>query len=234
MEKHNKEKVEEKKEKIEVASNLTSSESKKIKSVGSRKKITISKNILIAVAVVIAVAIVGALFFYYKGLLIAATINGSPISRLAVISELEKTSGKKILESLVIKKLIDDEARAKGIVIASADIDAEIKTIEEQIKAQGATLDQALTEQGITLDFLKNQIAVQKKLENLLADQVQVSDADITKYIADNKVTIPAGEEATYKEQIKSQLKQQKLSDAATAFIESLRTKSKINYFVNY
>ena len=91
-----------------------------------------------------------------------------------------------------------------------------------------------MSEQGITLSYLKDQITVQKELEGLLADQIAVSDADVKKYIADNKITVPKGQEANFNDQIKNQLKQQKLSDSASALIETLKAKSKIRYFVNY
>ena len=197
-------------------------------------KITISKRALVAAAIIIAIAAVGALAFYLKGLVIAATVDGMPIYRLSVIYSLERNAGKKTLDALITKKLIDNEARAKGVVVTPADVDAEIKKIEDQVKTQGVTLDQAISEQGITLNYLKDQITVQKELEGLLADQLGVTDADIKKYIADNKITVPKGEEANFNDQIKNQLKQQKLSDAATTLLDSLRAKSKINYFVNY
>ncbi len=222
--------IEEVKEKVEAAPNQELLEPKKVE----KLKIAISKKFLIIAAVIIAVAAVGALAFYLKGLVIAATVDGMPIYRLSVISSLERNAGKKTLEALITKKLIDNEARAKGIAVTPGDVAAEIKKIEDQVKTQGITLDQAMSEQGITLNYLKDQITVQKELEGLLVDQIGVSDADIKKYIADNKITVPKGEEATFNEQIKNQLKQQKLSDAAIALLDSLRAKSKINYFVNY
>lgn len=198
------------------------------------KKIAISKKSLLIAAVIIALSALGALIFYYKSLFIAATVNGSPIYRLSVISELELVSGKKTLESLITKKLIDGEAAAKGIAITPAEVDAEIKKIENQVIAQGGTLEQALAEQGVSLKYLRRQAAVQKELEALLADRIQVSDEEIKKFMADNKITVPAGKEAEYKEQIIGQLKQQKMSASAPALIDSLRTKSRINYFLNY
>jgi len=225
-----------KKEQVEVMPSPAPVEPQKIESINKPNKIAISvhKNAIIALVVVIIIAAIGGLLFYYKGLFISATINGTPISRLAVISELESVYGKKTLESLITKKLIDNEALAKGIKVSQEEINAEIKTVEDQLKAQGMTLDQALIEQGVTLNYLKNQIEFQKKIETLLADQIQVSEEDITKFIADNQITVPEGEEANYNEQITSQLKQEKLSSAASALLESLRVKSKIKYFTNY
>ena len=232
-------KIKEKKEKIEkvqVIPEQVLTEPKNIEPTVKPKKIAINihKNTIIAIIIIIVIALIGGLFFYFKSLFIAATVNGSPISRLAVVSELETTYGKKTLESLVTKKLIDDEAVAKGVIISSADIDAEVKTVEDQLKAQGMTLENALIEQGVTLEYLKKQILVQKELEGLLADQLQVSEEEINKFIEDNKITIPEGEEANYKEQITEQLKQEKLSTAASALLESLKEKSKINYFISY
>jgi len=199
-----------------------------------RKKITINKRtVILAVIIVVVAALVG-LGWRYKGLLIAATVNGSPISRLAVISELEKSSGKGALDSMINQKLIDDEASKKGITVTSDEVSTQIKTIEDQLKAQGQTLDQALSAQGMTQADLEKQVLTQKKLEKLLADKIAVTDAEVAQYIKDNKVTVPAGQEATYNTQIKNQIEQQKFSDAATALVGTLRSQAKINYYVNY
>jgi len=186
-------------------------------------------------AVIIAIIIIlAALVYYYKGLFIAATINGSPITRLAVIEELEKASGKQALDSLITKKLINDEAIKKGISVASEEVDAEIKNIEDQVKAQGQTLEQVLTAQNMKLEDLKQQISTRKILEKILADKLQVTEDEITKFIKDNNVTIPEGQEITYKNQIIAQLKQQKLNTEAELLITSLKSQSVIKYFINY
>lgn len=200
-------------------------------SMAIRKRKTISIKTAV---IIVSVVIIGALAFYYKGLFIAATVNGSPISRFAVIRELEKESGKKTLDALITETLINDEIRKKGVTVSNDEVDAEIKNIEDQIKAQGKTLDQALAAQGITREYFKKQIAIQKKLEKLLADKIQVTDTEVEQYIKDNKVTIPKGQETDYKNQIKNQLQQKKFSDAAGSLIDSLRSQAKINYFVNF
>ena len=104
-------------------------------SVKKRKFINTKTAIIVAVIIILA-----ALAYYYKSLFIAVTVNGSPITRLAVIEELEKVSGKQVLDSLITKKLINGEAIKKGVSVTSEEVDAEIKNIENQIKAQGQTL----------------------------------------------------------------------------------------------
>lgn len=194
-----------------------------------------SKTISVKTAIVIAALIVVfALAFYYKGLFVAATVNGSPVSRLSVISELEKSGGKKALDTLVTKKLLNDAAKKAGIVVTSDEISAEVAKIEDQVKAQGGTLDEVLSSQGMTRADVAEQVTLQKKLEKLLADKIQVTDEEAAKLLVDSKITVPKGEEEKYKEQAREQIRSQKLNDAAGVFIDSLRTQASVRYFVNY
>jgi len=197
----------------------------------SNKKITISTR---TATIIGAVIVVLAVLFAIKGLFIAAMVNGSPISRLSVIQELERNSGKAALESLIVEKLINDEANKNDIKVTDDEVDAEIANAEAQIKSQGGTLEEALASQGMTLAILKKQIAIQKKLEALLADKIQVTDADKEKFIADNKIEIPKGEEASYDSQITQEIKQQKLNAESKAFVDSLKAANTIRYFVSY
>ena len=187
-----------------------------------------------AAIAIVAIVVIAALGYRYKGFLVAATVNGSPISRLAIIQELEKKSGKATLDELVTQKLINDEAKKKGITISGDEVTAAIKDIEDQVKAQGQTLDDALAAQGMTQEDFRAQITIQKTLEKLLADKTQVTDAEIEQYLKDNKVVIPAGQDVVYKNQVKSQLAQDKLRKEAGLFINSLKSQASINYFINY
>lgn len=194
-----------------------------------------SKTISVKTAIVIAiVVIICALAFYYKGLFVAATIDGSPVSRFSVISEVERTDGKQALEGIVVKKLLNNEAKKQGVTVSSDEVAAEIKKIEEEIKAQGGTLDEVLSSQGMTRRDMEEQIILQKKLEKLLADKIQVTDEEIATLISENKVVIPKGEEEKFKEQVRGQIRNQKLNDAAATLIDSLRAQASIRYFVNY
>ncbi|PIU74951.1 MAG: hypothetical protein COS76_03380 [Candidatus Portnoybacteria bacterium CG06_land_8_20_14_3_00_39_12] len=193
------------------------------------KIFSIRNSLIIAVVLVI-----GGLVFYYKDILVAATVNGSPISRLAMIRQLEKSAGKNMLEDLITKKLINDEAVKAHITIGEDAINATVQETKTQLEAQGQTLEDALAAQGMTQADLREQIVIRKQLEQLLADKIQVSDDEIQQYIKDNQVTIPAGKEAEYQKQIKDQLQQQKLSSEAGAFVESLKLKASIHYFVQY
>ncbi|OHA02390.1 MAG: hypothetical protein A3C12_01830 [Candidatus Sungbacteria bacterium RIFCSPHIGHO2_02_FULL_49_20] len=196
-----------------------------------KKSIQINTRTAIIIAIVI---IIGVLAYIYKGVFIAATVDGSPIMRLTIIQKLEKTSGKNLLDSLINEKLIQNEVRAKNIIVSDDEINSQTKTIESQIATQGGTLDAALAEAGMSMDDLKKQIMAQKEIEKLLADKINVTDEEVAQYIKDNKVSIPQGQEATMADQIKSEMRNQKISTEAQTLITNLKSKAKIQRFVNY
>jgi hypothetical protein len=95
--------------------------------------LTMKRSSLLYGAIIVAVLFVAVAFLYTKGFIVAATVNGSPISRLAVIQDLEKQGGKQALEAMVDKKLIETELAKNGITIEVDDVDAKIKEIEAQV-----------------------------------------------------------------------------------------------------
>jgi len=99
--------------------------------------------------------------------LVVATVNGQPISRLTLIREMEKNSGKQVLEGLIGKTLILQEAKKQSVFVAKEDIDQEMAKIEENFKNQGQDLNQLLAFQGMTKADLEEQIQLQKTAEKL-------------------------------------------------------------------
>ena len=191
------------------------------------------KPLVIAIGVAVILIIVA--LFFAKGLFVAATVNGSPISRLSVIQELEKQGGKQALEAIIDKKLIETELNKQKITATKEEVDEEIKKIEAQVASQGGTLEMALTQQGLTEDKLREQLTIQKKLEKLLADKVVVTDAEVGTYIKDSKATPPKDVKMEdFRKQISDRLKQQKFQQEAQKWVSDLTTSAKIKYYVNY
>lgn len=190
----------------------------------------------IGAAVIALALIVGALGWYYKGAFIAATVNGRVISRLAVMQETERQLGKDTLDNLIAKELFFAEARSKGITVSDAEVNTKIKEVTEQLKAQGYTLEKALSEQKISMDQFRKQVVEQEQIRKLLADKTKVTDADVEKYIKDQKLTVPKGaeEEKAFKGTLKSYLVQQKMTEAVSELLPGLKDKAAIKYFVTY
>jgi hypothetical protein len=172
--------------------------------------------------------------YLLRNLIVAATVNNHPISRLSVISELEKQGGKQALDSLITKSLIVQEAEKRNVEVSQKDIDGEMKKIQANLAAQGQNLDQVLQLQGMTKTQLTDQIKLQKMIEKMVKP-AQISDKEVTDYITANKESLPQDQdEAALKKNVKDRLQQQRLNDEAQKFLDSLRKNAKINYYVNY
>lgn len=169
-------------------------------------------------------------FTLHKNYLVAATVNGKTVSRYAVIKELETQSGKKALDALITRTLIDQKANEKSIEISQKEIDAEIKKIEANIKAQGGTLEQALEQQGMTKSDLNEQLSLQLKLEKLAGRKTTITDKEVDKYLTDNVDLFPTGGAQPPKEQIKAQLQQEKSKEAIQKYLEELKKSAQIQY----
>lgn len=191
------------------------------------------KPLVIATGVAVVLIIVA--LFFAKGFFVAATVNGSPVSRWSVIKQLEKEGGKQALESIIDKKLIEAELTKQKITVTQEEVDGEIKKIEAQVTAQGGTLEMALAQQRLTEEKLREQITIQKKLEKLLVDKVVVSEAEIDAYIKDSKAALPKDMKMEdFRKQIGEQIKQQKFQEEAQQWVSNLTTNAKIKYYVNY
>ena len=173
--------------------------------------------------------------FLLKGLFIVALVNGQPITRLALIQELEKQGGKQTLSALVNQTLILQEAKKKKIEVSQEEIDRSAKQIEESLKSQGQDLNTALAMQGLTRQDFLMQLKLRNLVEKLLADKIEVTDKEVTEYIEKNKETLPTDlKEEEIKKGVREQLKQQKLASKSQEWLTNLEKNAKINYFVNY
>lgn len=199
------------------------------KIMGQVRAVLDSKKTMTVLIVLLLVGIV----FYFKDSFLAATIDGKVISRLSVIERLEKQGGKKALDSIITEQLIENEVEQQGLAVTEEEVAAEIKTIEASVAAQGSTLEEALAGQGLAMEDFRKSLKLQKALEKLLGDKIQVTDEEINKSLGD-KAGIPAGKEEEIRAQITEQLKSQKLNQEAAKYIEELRAKAKIKYFMQY
>ena len=181
------------------------------------------------------IIILAAVLFFFKGFFIAALVNGQPISRISLISDLEKKDGKQALSALVNQTLILQEAKKKNVDVSQKEVDGSAKQIEDSLKKQGQNLDSALAMQGLTRQDFLMQLRLRALVEKLLGDKIKVSDKEIADYIEKNKSTLPAGmSDKEIKTGVKQQLEQQKMSSQSQSWLQDLQKNAKINYFVNY
>ena len=196
-----------------------------------KKKVKLSPKALIIIGVLLLVTIL----VLSKDLFVAALVNGQPISRWQILKKSEEAQGAQILDSLVTDQLIKQEAQKQGIKINEDEVDQQIEEIKASIQEQGQDFDTLLSMQGMTLEDLKGRIRIQKMVEQLLGSEVEVADEEVDQYLEDNKEFLPEDmPEEEMKEQARQQLEQQKLSEKYQSWLDELKEKAKINYFVDY
>lgn len=197
-------------------------------------QLKLSRRGIILTAIVVAILLLALLAFYYRSLFVVATVNGTPITRLAFYNEMESQYGKSTINSLVTKTLVSQEAKKQNISVDDKEIDAELKKQEDFYAKQGQKLEQLLDNQGWNRDYYKDRIKMQKMIEKLLEKDTKVTDDEIKQYIERSKDQFPEGTDTTtkeFKENIRQQLKQQKLDQNFQTWITDLQKKASIQYY---
>lgn len=175
------------------------------------------------------------LLFNIKHLFIAAVVNNKPITRFALDRELEKQGGQQVLESLITKSLILQEAKKQGIKISDEEIGEKISEIETQLESQGTDLDTLLQTQGQTRQTLEEQLRIELIIEKIFDEEVSISDEQVRDYFEENKGLL--GEDASFeevKDQLEEELRQQALSNRFQLWLDDLKQKSRIHYFLKF
>ncbi len=205
------------------------------KSVASGSIVISYRQLSLIGASLLAFVLIIVAFLFTRGYIVAATVNGTPISRLAIVSELEKQGGKQALEAAIQQQLLQNALQEKDISIEDSVVDEEIKLIEENVKSQGGSLEAALEQQSMTLDILREQIKSQKGIELAIADKLTVTDEEVASYAKTAGIEKPAEmSEVEFSEAIKEQLKQQKFQTEAAAWVQSLTDSANITYYISY
>jgi foldase protein PrsA len=180
----------------------------------------------------LVILLILALLYLLKDEVIVASVNGRPITRWALVRNLEKQGAATTLENMTTQLLIEQELQKAGIVVTDEELDADINTLAEQLSAQGQNLDDLLKAQGYTRNEIKQQLSLSKGMEKLLADKITVSDDEIKAYFENNKEAIGTDVKLEdVSENIKNQLKQEKLNTEEQKWFSEIQKASKINYY---
>lgn len=209
-------------------------EKSKISLTGIRKNITDPKNrktLLIAGGIFVILV----LLYLGRGLFVAATVNGQPVSRMSVVSELEKQSGQVVLDNLVTRILVMQEATKNNINVTEEDINKEIEKISGQFKEQGQDLNELLQAQGLSQEKFREEVKIQLIVTKLLGDEAKVSDEEFEEFMTQNPGLIQEDEnQEEARETLKTQLEQQKLAQKYQEWMMKVKQDASINYFVDY
>ncbi len=179
------------------------------------------------------------LFIYKKNWIVAAMVNGSPVTNLELQTRLNKQFRSQTLTQLINEKLILAEAAKNNATVTETDINKKISEIETQVGGAQA-LDSLLSQQGQNRDSIRQQIKLQLSIEKLYAQEATVSAEEVSKFIEENKQSLPsydgkdqlsASESAKLEKEATDVIKSQKLTQIFSQKFQELRTKAKIQIF---
>ncbi len=196
-----------------------------------QREVKIRKQYLI---LIIGIILLGAALYYFRGLFVAAVVNGQPISRLSVVQQSEKQTGKQTLDTLVRDALIEQQAKKENITVSDKEVNDQINTLQTNLQKQGQNLSQVLATQGMSQSDLKNLIRLDQLVQKMVGKNIKVSDKEVNDYLTQNKASLPNADEATLKKQAKAQLLQQKTNAAVQTWLANIQKQANIVYFVQY
>lgn len=199
-----------------------------------QKKVLDPKNRRSLILAIIVIVLVLAIYLG-KSLFVAALVNGQPVSRLAIIHDLETQSGKAALDAVITRMLVFQEAQKKNITASEKDIDAEIAKIRSQFQAQGQNLDQLLATQGLTKEKFRDEVKVQILVTKILGNQVKVTDKEFNDFLSKNQDLLAnEKDQNAAKTSLRQQMEQQKLAQKYQEWIATVKKNAKVTTFVNY
>lgn len=115
-----------------------------------------------------------------------AVVNGENITFEQLDVLLEQRYGKQVLNELVTGMVIDQEAKKRNVQVTPAEIDAQLKQIQDAYPGQDiATVAQQ--QFGYDLAGLRNQIRISIEVEKMLEPQLKLTDKDLQDYYNTNK-----------------------------------------------
>lgn len=213
-----------------------SSEAMTTDSVGPLKLEVLSKKTKRNLIIIAVLILLGVILFLNRGLFIAGLVNGEPISRIEVIKELEKQQGAGVLNRLIDRKLIAQEAQKQNLSVTNEEVESKRKEIIDQVSGGNEeNFQQILTSQGLSEEAFREELRIQILVEKMLEERVEVTDEEFDSFIQNNPDLLTNAEnEEQARAQLRDQLAQQKLQTEYNTWMEELRNNGNVVRFVNY
>lgn len=116
-----------------------------------------------------------------------AVVNGDPISRDELYTEMYSQVGHQTLQELITRTLIIQEGRAQGVEVSDADVQARLEEVIESGFSSREEFLEALKAYGLEQKELEQQIRVQLIVEGVLGKQIELDEAEVREYFEANR-----------------------------------------------
>lgn len=175
---------------------------------------------------VVFVLVLGA-WAFKNGMIVSAMVNGKPIFRWQLTKTLVSRFGQQTLESMITERLIADAAAKDGVVIAQGDVDKKVNEIVKSL-GENVNLEELLKYQGMSKADFEHQIRLQLTVEKILSKDISIEEKDVDAFIAQNRQTMSATEEGALREEARTAIFSQKVSEKIQPWLAELKNKASI------
>ncbi len=120
---------------------------------------------------------------------VVATVNGDVIRRSEYDRAVAARDGKQVLDALIGERLIEAEARKRGIVVDDQRL---TQLVDERRKnfTDDAAFQAVLQRSGLTEHTLRAQLRSQELMRQLVADQATVTEQEVTSPLQRDEGTV--------------------------------------------
>ncbi|MBW8350695.1 peptidylprolyl isomerase [Bacillus sp. IITD106] len=154
----------------------------------SSKKFTISVIILI----VIGLAAIFAAAFSKRE--IAASVGGEKITQAELNEALVKRYGQDTLNSMIEKKVIEQEAKKEKVSISDKEKQKEMDSYIEQYGGKDA-FEAALKQSGISKKDIEQDVIQYLSIKKMLEPKIKITEDDMKKYFEEKKASFDEKEQ---------------------------------------
>ena len=125
-----------------------------------------------------------------------AIVNGEPISEKELFEAMYIQGGREILEQLVTRKLILDEAENLDISVSEAELEEEIEAVvEENFQGSEEQLTMALEQYGLSLEAFREDARLNLLARKIIEEQTDFSEEEARDFFEDNRYLFDQPEE---------------------------------------
>lgn len=183
------------------------------------------------IIIAVLVLLLGGLLAANKGLLFAAIVNGKPIFSWELNHTLKSRFGAQTLEGMIGERLVYDEAQRNGISVSQEEIDAKRMEVVASVGGEAQFAD-LLTFQGMTRADFESQIRLQLMVQKLLGNDIEVTEAEIDTYIAENRAMLTATEPAQLRVEARNVILDQKVNEKIQPWFLELKENADVMRFL--
>jgi hypothetical protein len=169
----------------------------------------------------------------YRGEVVAAMVNKTPISRFELNQTLARRYGAEVLDEMIDAKLMQQIAQRENVTVSADDIKKERDSLRDRLGNEDS-LKTALAQYGLTEDDLARQIQLklyQQKLSEKMF-KVDVSDDEVKTFFDGNKTLYQNKKLADVKDEIKQSLVTQKQQQQFSTWFDGEKKKAQIQKFI--